>query len=255
MGDRVRTDRHQRIGSKRLELLEGHAELAADRALVDAVARAQARDLARHVVLAWQRAQPVVQLFEGRLLLHRRPGLQARHPAADLGLDVLCIRDRALKRDPPQPSRAGGKIARHVDGVRGVELAKHRQRMVAVVAIAVVQREGRKAAREIPVGKAPIHFVHGDDVDLAGAQMRQHRAQESRLDFEVMVGLEGPRIARADMMQHEDGADARENRPQQMVRAGEIQRFQAGADHGAAELLHQAWLYPVGFEPKLASEG
>ena len=58
----------------------------------------------------------------------------------------------------------------------------------------------------------------------------------------MMVGLEVSAVARADVMQHENGADARKNRPQQTMRARKIQRFQAGADDGAAELLHQAWL-------------
>ena len=71
------------------------------------------------------------------------------------------------------------------------------------------------------------------------AQMRQHRAQEFRLDLEVMIGLEFAVAARADVVQHENGADARENRSHQMMRAGEVKRFQSGADDGVAELLHQ----------------
>src|ERR1700754_3538858 len=56
----------------------------------------------------------------------------------------------------------------------------------------------------------------------------------------MMGGLEFPSIPRAHVMQHENNADTGENRPQQMVRAGKIQRFQSGADNGAADLLHQA---------------
>ena len=63
--------------------------------------------------------------------------------------------------------------------------------------------------------------------------------RNSGVDFEVMIGLERGVAARADMVQHENGADACEDRPQQMMRAGEIQRFQPGADDGVAELLHQ----------------
>ena len=69
--------------------------------------------------------------------------------------------------------------------------------------------------------------------------MRQHRAQEFRLDLEVTIGLELGVAARADMVQHENGADAREDRSQQMMRAGEVKRFQAGADDVVAKLLHR----------------
>ena len=35
-----------------------------------------------------------------------------------------------------------------------------------------------------------MHLVHGDDVDVEGAKMRQHRTQEFRFDLEMMVRLE-----------------------------------------------------------------
>ena len=69
--------------------------------------------------------------------------------------------------------------------------------------------------------------------------MRQHRAQEFRLDLEMTVGLELGVAARADVVQHENGADACEDRPQQVMRTGEVQRFQSGADDGVAKLLHR----------------
>jgi hypothetical protein len=41
------------------------------------------------------------------------------------------------------------------------------------------------------------------------------------------------------MVQHEDGGDACEDWPQQMVGTAEVQGLQAGADHGVAELFHR----------------
>jgi hypothetical protein len=41
------------------------------------------------------------------------------------------------------------------------------------------------------------------------------------------------------MVQHENGADTGEDRPQKKMRAGEIKRSQSGADDVVAELLHQ----------------
>ena len=74
------------------------------------------------------------------------------------------------------------------------------------------------------------------------AKMRQHRAQEFRCDLEMVVGLELGVAARPDMVQHENGADACEDRSQQMMRAGEIKRAQSGADDVVAKLLHSGWL-------------
>ena len=85
---------------------------------------------------------------------------------------------------------------------------------------------------------------------LARAKMRQHRAQEFGRDFEMMIGLELGVAARPDMVQHEDGADARENRPQQMMRAGEIERFQSGADNVVAKLLHRGWSGRLGMRSR-----
>jgi hypothetical protein len=55
----------------------------------------------------------------------------------------------------------------------------------------------------------------------------------------MMVGLERHVAARPHVMQHEDGADAGEQRTQQMMRPGQGQRAEARADDGIAKLLHQ----------------
>ena len=83
-----------------------------------------------------------------------------------------------------------------------------------------------------------MHLVHGDEIDVERAEMRQHGAQEPRFDFKVAVGLEIAFAPRADVVQHENDADACENWSQQVMRAGEVERFKPGTDHGVAELLH-----------------
>jgi hypothetical protein len=83
-----------------------------------------------------------------------------------------------------------------------------------------------------------MHLVHGDDVDVTGAKVRQHRAQELRRHFQMTIGLERGVTARADMMQHENSADAGKDRPQQIMCAGKIKHFQSGADDVVAKLLH-----------------
>ena len=141
MGNRMRADRGQGIGGERLQLVPGHAELAADRALIDAVARAHGRDFARNVMFARQCPQPAVQPVERRLLAGRRPGIEADREATDFGVDRGGPGDHHLERDPPQPAGSFGEIAGDKGDKRRVELSHQRQRVIAVVAITVVEGE------------------------------------------------------------------------------------------------------------------
>jgi hypothetical protein len=54
-----------------------------------------------------------------------------------------------------------------------------------------------------------------------------------------MIGLKLAVAPRADMVQHENDADACEDWSQQVMRSGEVQRFQAGADDGVAKQFHR----------------
>ena len=83
-----------------------------------------------------------------------------------------------------------------------------------------------------------MHLVHADDIDIEGAKMRQHGAQEFRLNLQVVVRLKLAFAAWAHMVQHENGADACEDWSQQEMRAGEVQRLQSGANNGVAEQFH-----------------
>ena len=66
-----------------------------------------------------------------------------------------------------------------IDGERRGELAHHRQREIAVVAIAVVEGEAGKAAREVALAHPAVHLVERDDVDVEAADVCERRAQES----------------------------------------------------------------------------
>ena len=107
MRDRMRADRHQRIVRECLQFLPGHAELAGDRGLVHVIARAERGDLALQVVLARQRAQPVVHPVEGRLLRRRCRGVEAGRDAADRDFDrggLAIARSSATHHNRPVPS-------------------------------------------------------------------------------------------------------------------------------------------------------
>ena len=146
-----------------------------------------------------------------------------------------------LQRDPPHPAVTFGEIAGHEHGGGCVEFTQHRQRVIPVVAVAVVERQAGEAPRKITLHQPPMHLVQSDDIDVLAAQVGKRGAQEVRRDFKMMVGLELGVAPRANVVQHENGADATENRPQHMVSAGQIKRFQPGADHVVAKLLHRGW--------------
>jgi hypothetical protein len=55
----------------------------------------------------------------------------------------------------------------------------------------------------------------------------------------MAIGLECGVPTRANMVQHEDGADTSEDRTKQMMHPREVKRFQSGADDVVAKLLHQ----------------
>jgi len=84
-------------------------------------------------------------------------------------------------------------------------------------------------------GASALNHVLDEDIDRLMGKRTERRP--------VAAG----RIAapRADVMQHEDGADAGEDRPQQDMRTREIQRLHAGTDHGVAELFHEGAGRPI----------
>ncbi len=55
----------------------------------------------------------------------------------------------------------------------------------------------------------------------------------------MMIGLKRHFATGANVMQHEDCAGAAEDRPQQMMRAGDIKRFETCADDVTAKMLHE----------------
>jgi hypothetical protein len=121
----------------------------------------------------------------------------------------------------------------------------HGQREIAVVAITVIEGERGEAPRELALRQPRMHLVHGNEIDVVFAQMLQGCAQEFRLDLEMTVGLEFGVAPRADMVQHENGADTCEDGSQQVMHPGPGEHFQSGPDNGVAELLHYRW-WPVG---------
>ena len=61
-------------------------------------------------------------------------------------------------------------------------------------------------------------------------ELAQQPLEKLRRDLQQPVGLEGVAARRAHVMQRQDGADAADQRPHQMVQAAEIERLQPAAD-------------------------
>ena len=58
-----------------------------------------------------------------------------------------------------------------------------------------------------------------NDVDAGALEPPQQPLQETRRDLQQVVGLERVRARRAHMMQRQDGADAADQRPHEMMHA------------------------------------
>ena len=124
--------------------------------------------------------------------------------------------DHPLQRDPPQPARAFGEFAGDIDRERRVEFAHHRQREIAIVAIAVVEGEAGEAPREIALGQPPLRFVQGDDDRCpARADAPASRAGIPASTSRWRLGWNSASRRGPDVVQHENGADAGEDRTQQ----------------------------------------
>jgi hypothetical protein len=86
--------------------------------------------------------------------------------------------------------------------------------------------------------QSPMDLAYGDDIDVTRPKVRQHGAEKFRRDLEMAIRLEFGVTAWADMVQHENGADTRENWSQEIMGPAEVKRFQSGADDVVAKLLH-----------------
>jgi hypothetical protein len=86
-----------------------------------------------------------VQPVERGLFGGGRCGVEADRRATDLGVDRIGPGDNHLERNPPQPATAFGEIAGDIGGKRRIEFPHQRQGVIAVVAIAIVERERGEA--------------------------------------------------------------------------------------------------------------
>jgi hypothetical protein len=211
---------------------------ARSRRHVDAAARRELVDARVDVVLVGQIAQAPVDAVVGLALLPRGRAREGLDLAAEAEGDLVVAGDRELEREPPQPAGALRKAGRDEDGERRRVALEDRIRPDLVVAIAVVERDAGEAAGEIALDQPAMHLVERDDLDLLLAQQGEGLLEEFGRDLEQAVGLELVGASGANVMQHQDRADAGEERPHQQVRPAEVQRFQSRADdrrsHGRA---------------------
>ena len=238
----MRADGGERIGGDLADLAPGHAQLVAERRVVDAVAAREVAHRAAQIVLALEAAQPPIDVLVEFVLRLGGIAIVAAVLPVHHQRDAAVLRDRGFQREPPQFAGAVGKAGRNVDRERHVVFLQDRKRVAQIVAIAVVEREADEAAAEILLLEPAVHFVERDDIDVRAAQAADHVLEKFGRDLQQPVRLKRIRARRAHVMQGQDRADAAQQRTQQPVGAGEIQRLHSGAENDLLQSSHNACL-------------
>jgi hypothetical protein len=94
-----------------------------------------------------------------------------------------------------------------------------------------------------------MNFVKRNEIDLPVAQVFDQRFQKFGLDFEECVRLERLVAGRAHVMQRENRADPRRNRPENPVHAREIKCLQTRSDRGISQIHN----YPRGLKATVSA--
>jgi hypothetical protein len=111
---------------------------------------------------------------------------------------------------------------------------QNRQRVSAVVAIAVVEGKCDEAASATARDKTLVHLVHRHDIDIGRPERRQQLVEERRRDLEGAVRLKRGVARRPHAVERENGARARDEATGKAMHARAIQAFQPGANECGA---------------------
>src|SRR5262249_6260591 len=130
-----------------------------------------------------------------------------------------------------------------------------------VVAVAVVEGDAGETTAEILLREPAVHLVERDQIDILAAQPTDDAREKLRRDLELPVRLETVAPRRTHVMQHQDRADAADERAHQPVRTAEIERLESEADDGvlgAHDAPGEETRYcriPIGLGPALGNFG
>ncbi len=155
-----------------------------------------------------QRSQPPIDFVECRVLLGRRSEAEVARFAIHAQRDLRRRPHHLLEGEPPEVAASVGKVARHIDGKRRIVAAKNGIGVVAIVAIAVIQREAGERLLAVGVFQALAHLIERNDVEARVDDLAHDVLEEIGRHLEDAIGLERLRRRRVDMMQHENDAGA-----------------------------------------------
>ncbi len=127
-----------------------------------------------------KRAQPPIDLVVRGVLLggvdRRKWRVSPLHGEGDL----RCRAQNLLERQPPEVAATVGEVARHVDRERRAVAAEDRVGVIAIVAIAVIEREAGEGLLSVGVLEARAHLIERDDVETGIEHFADDVLEEAR---------------------------------------------------------------------------
>src|SRR5688572_7718878 len=188
MRDAVGADGAERIGGKVAKLRPIHHIVAAERRHVDA-GRGGKLPYGAALLGFADPAQRHIKRLEDLGFFAGRPAEEVEALAADFHRDAVGRGDRLLQHEPPQLACPLRKIRRHENRVWAIVAAEYRGGMSGIVAIAVVEREGRKGLAAA-AADTPRRLVEIDEVEAGAGDAVDGLVEETGGYFEVVVGRE-----------------------------------------------------------------
>src|SRR6185437_10919082 len=146
MIDRMRADRAERIGGKFKNLGPAHAEIAAERENVDAVACAKVAHGAAQLFFGLHLAQMAIDRIVEFALLLRTRTFEILILAVDDHADTGVLGNDGLECDPPKFAEPVGKTCRDVHRERQPVFAQQRIGPAQEILVTVVKRKTHEAA-------------------------------------------------------------------------------------------------------------
>ena len=229
----MRADGDERIGRQPPDLLPVHHEIGAKAVGIDVDAVAKLAHEGARVGLV-DGPQPPIDGMERGILLGRRAAPKPPLHAIELHAERIDLDDDLLERQPPQIAVPVRIVGGHVNGEGEVVALEDRVGVFEIVAVAVIEREADEGLAMLALDQAEMRLVERDDLEAGGSHLADHLLEKIRRHLQDAVRLEAVGLLRADMMQHEDGADAARQRRDHAVRTGIMQGGQRSLEEFCA---------------------
>jgi hypothetical protein len=226
----VGADCKSRLAGQLRELVPAHAMGPDEFGRDDAGLLAPSRErVAQH--LFGSRPQSRIGESEGGALLVGRSARMLLPCQAD----PLLAADDLLEFQPPEPPGAGCILGRDEQRPGRPVAAQDRERIVAVVAVAIVEGQRTEGRAALPGREPARNLVERDDGETRLPKHPERQVEMFGRDREQRVRLEriGPR--RPDMVKGQDDAAAAGERRQPTIRAGAGDGSEPGPDHAMFE--------------------